>query len=125
MNNLVFGEVFFSAGWNTKMDITLFGNSYNVVVRAMAYYEKDGITAEQEKEFGDFSRCKNDRIKTVEKLLNSFADGKASKRFSPRTLLFQRNGGFALLLDDSEDEDGGVAVCLSPEEKVLLQDEYL
>jgi hypothetical protein len=48
-----------------------------------------------------------------------------STRFSPRTLLFGRDGSYALLLDDVVDPDNGLAVCLSPEEKVVTQDEYL
>jgi hypothetical protein len=39
--------------------------------------------------------------------------------------LFQRDGGYALLLDDKSDEDDGIAVCLVPKAEVLSQDAYL
>ncbi|MDR0869022.1 MAG: hypothetical protein LBP75_11230 [Planctomycetota bacterium] len=125
MNNSVFGELTFNTGWKTEAEISLFGNNYVVTVKAKAYFEKDGITAEQESAFSDFNDYKNSRLQTVEKLLNGLASGNAAERFTPRTLLFQRNGGYALLLDDKNDEDDGIAVCLAPKAEVLSQDEYL
>lgn len=125
MNNSVFGEIVFNTGWKTKSDIVFFGNSYSIVVKAKAYFEKDGITNEQETAFNSFKTNKSEQLKTVEKLLKDFAGNDASKRFIPRTLLFQRDGGYALLFDDIENEDEGVAVCLAPKTKVVSQDEYL
>ena len=40
-------------------------------------------------------------------------------------LLFERDGSYAILFDDKNDEDNGIAVCLVPSERVLTQDEYL
>ena len=125
MNNITFGELTFNTGWKTKTNISLYGTNYNVVVKVKAYYENDGVTAEQESAYADFKENKNARLITVEKLLNDFANSNSSERFIPRTLLFQRNGGYALLFDDKLDEDGGVAVCLAPKAEVLAQDEYL
>jgi hypothetical protein len=125
MKNSVFGELVFNTGWKTKTEITLFSNSYNVVVKAKAYFEEDGITGEQEMAFSDFVDNKVEKLKIVEKLLNDFAVVNSSVRFVPRTLLFQRDGGYALLLDDKEDVDSGIAVCLAPKVVVMSQDEYL
>jgi len=125
MENMVFGELIFNTGWKTKTSLTIYGCSFEIIVKAKAYFEQDGITKEQETAFNDFSNKKIEHLKTIEKLLNEFANGNASERFVPRTLLFQRDGSYALLLDDKEDEDDGVAVCLSPKSEVLLQDEYL
>lgn len=125
MNNAVFGELVFNTGWKTKSDIVFFGKNYNIVVKAKAYSEKDGITNEQETAFNYFKTNKDEQLKTVEKLLTDFADGETSKRFVPRVLLFQRDGGYALLFDDRKDEDDGVAVCLAPKTRVVSQDEYL
>lgn len=41
-------------------------------------------------------------MQTIEKLLNDFVAGNASERFIPNTLLFERDGGYALLLDDKK-----------------------
>ena len=125
MNNKTFGELTFNTGWKTKTDISLYGNSYNVVVKAKAYHESDGVTAEQESAYADFKGNKDTRLITVEKLLDAFTDGNSAKRFIPQTLLFQRKGGYALLLDDKQDEDGGIAVILAPKAEVKSQDEYL
>lgn len=125
MKNSVFGQLIFNTGFKTKEDITFFNTNYSIVVKAKAYYEKDGITKEQEAAFCCFKTNKDNQLKNIEKLLIDFAGDNAAKRFVPRTLLFLRDGGYALLCDDNEDEDGGVAVCLAPTMEVLSQDEYL
>ncbi|MGN7453348.1 hypothetical protein ACTHPH_00885 [Paenibacillus pasadenensis] len=125
MNNPVFGKLIFNIGWKAETEISLFNKNYNVIIKAAAYFEKDGITGEQEAAIVDFDDHKNERLKMVEKLLTDFSEGDASQQFIPRTLLFQRNGNYALLLDDKEDEDEGIAVCLLPEAKIVSQDEYL
>jgi len=125
MNNKTFGELTFNTGWKTKTDIYFYGTNYNVVVKAKAYHESDGVTAEQESAYADFKGNKDARLIMVENLLDDFADANSAKRFIPQTLLFQRNGGYALLLDDKQDEDGGIAVILAPKAEVKSQDEYL
>ena len=101
-----------------------FGTNYNIVVKAKAYFEKDGITREQEIAFSKFKKEKTENLNNAEILLNKFSN-KAATRFIPKTLLFERDGGYALLLDDNEDEDGGIAVRFAPQMEILSQDEYL
>jgi hypothetical protein len=125
MSNAIFGKLIFNTGWKTKTSIPLYGRSYEITVKAKAYFEKDGVTAEQESAFGDFCNNKKVRLETIEKLLNEFSNENTGKRFTPQTLLFERDGRYALLLDDKEDEDGGVAICLVPTPKLISQDEYL
>lgn len=125
MNNSCFGEMTFNTGWKATTDIILFGKSISIIVKAKAYYEKDGITSEQETAFSDFSNNKEQRLKITEKLLSNYSTVDAADRFIPRTLLFERDGSYAILFDDMNDEDNGIAVCLMPTEKVLTQDEYL
>lgn len=125
MNSPVFGELVFNVGWKAETEILLFHNNYTVTIKASAYYEKDGISAEQEAAIIDFGTHKNERLTMVEKLLTDFSERDASQQFVPRTILFKRNGNYALLLDDREDEDEGIAVCFQPEAKIVSQDEYL
>lgn len=125
MNNKIFGELMFNIGWKTKTDISLYGTTYNVVVKAKAYHENDGVTSEQESAYADFKGNKGIRLITVEKLLDAFSESNPAKRFIPQTLLFQRNGGYAILFEDKQDVDGGVAVILAPKAEVKSQDEYL
>lgn len=115
----------FSTGWKTATEILLFGRSISIIVKAKAYYEKDGITAEQEAAFSDFNNNKEQRLRTIEKLLSNYSLVDAADRFVPRTLLFERDGRYVILFDDKTDVDNGIAVCLSPTEQVFTQDEYL
>lgn len=124
MKNSIFGDIVFNTGWKTNTDIALFGINYHITVKAKAYFEKDGITNEQELAFGNFNKCKAECLKNAENLLNKFSRN-AAARFIPKTLLFERDGGYALLLDDKEDDDGGIAVCFAPKMEILSQDEYL
>ena len=39
--------------------------------------------------------------------------------------LFGRDGECALLCDDSEEPDEGIAVCIYPTEIIMSQDDYL
>lgn len=125
MNNKIFGELTFNTGWKTTTDISLYGTNYTVVVKAKAYYEKDGVTSEQESAYAEFKENKQARLVIVENLLKTFAGDQFSERFVPRTLLFQRNGDYAILFDDKQDIDGGIAVTLEPTTEVKYQDEYL
>jgi len=125
MKNPIFGDVKFDTGWKTKMAVSLFGKEYDIVVKAKSYREEDAVTSEQETAFGDFLRNQSGLLKSVEKLLNDFSDNNASNRFLPTILLIERNGGYALLCEDDENKEDGVAVCLAPEKKVVSQDEYL
>ena len=42
-----------------------------------------------------------------------------------RRLLFDTDGGCALLCNDAEDEDEGIAVCILPDKCVMDQSDYL
>lgn len=125
MNSPVFGEMIFNVGWKAKTEISLFDKKYSLLIKASAYFEKDGITAEQEAAIVNFGENKNELLKKAEKMLIDFSEEDAAQRFIPRTLLFQRNGSYALLLDDNEEEDEGVAICFQPEVKIVSQDEFL
>lgn len=46
-------------------------------------------------------------------------------RYTPKTVLFERNGDVALLLDDNKDPDDGMVAILSPNMQLLSQDDYL
>lgn len=125
MKNIVFGEMTFNTGWKSLVNIKLFDKSTKITVKAKAYFEKDGITSEQEAAFSDFNKNKEQRLKNTELLLFDYAGDIAARRFVPKTLLFERDGSYGILFDDHQDEDNGIIVCLIPEEKVLTQDDYL
>ena len=127
MKNNVFDDAIFKYGWNVTSIITLWGVQYNIVATAKAYCETDTITQEQKIAYSAFLANQNAEQRSVEVLLESFAEGitEAKSRFCPTTMLFQRDGSCALLCDDKELPDEGVAVCLSPKKMVISQDAYL
>jgi predicted heme/steroid binding protein len=120
----VFGEITFNLGWKAKKTITLFGKVYDISLKIQAYFKEDGITKEQESAYKEYKDAENDKTVVIEKLLKSYSDN-AEKQYIPRMLLINRDGSYALLCDDNENPDDGIAVCLSPEEKVVAQDDYL
>lgn len=124
MKNKAFGEITFNVGWKTTTLITLFSRESQIVVKAKAYRKTDVVTVEQEKSFTDYSKNKSEYRTTIEKMLSDYSD-EAANRFIPKTLLFERDGAWALLCDDLLDPDGGIAVCLQPDKKIVLQDDYL
>lgn len=124
MNNKVFGEIIFNVGWKTKSAITLFKRETTVVVKAKAYREEDGISSEQEKSYLEYTNNKQTLLKSMENMLSKYSDN-AANRFVPKTLLFERDGSWALLCDDLLNPDEGIAICMNPEKKIVLQDDYL
>ena len=129
--NKVFGEVTFDVGWKVKepISITLWGKVYSVRVEAEAYYETDKITEEQENAYKTFKSVLSEKQKATEKLLSKMFDGanpeQLSEQLTPTILIINGEGECALLFDDEEDEDNGLAVILLPEEDVQTQDQYL
>lgn len=118
------GELTFDVGWKAQIDIVLFEKKYSIRLNLQAYFEEEGITEEQERAFVDFKNNEKDKLKAIENLLNNYSDT-AKERFTPRTLLFERDGSYALLCDDSDEPDEGIAVKLAPENGIVSQDEFL
>lgn len=125
MIDSIFGALRFDVGWKAEIDAALFGKTRRVTVKARAYREEDGLTPEQESAFADYKSRGEKLWIAAENLLRDFAGEDCTARFTPRTLLFERDGGYALLCDDREDPDGGVAVELAPQLRVAPQDDYL
>lgn len=128
MISSIFGDLQFDTGWKTQIDLLLFGKTYKITLKARAYEEAEGLTAEQQQALSDFHEHLAERQKDLENLLNAYAEGAegdAISRFLPRTILFAKEGGYALLCDDFLDPDGGIAVALAPQKEVIAQDDYL
>ena len=102
----LFGEITFNTGWKSKKTIRLFD------------------TEEQENAYSEFCKSENEKLETVENLLRGYSDSPQEK-FTPKTLLIDRDGSYALLCDDIDNEDEGIAVCLYPQEVIISQDDYL
>lgn len=124
MNNTITNEFVFNTGWKKKVKMKLFDKEFEVTIKLKAYFKEDGITPEQEKSYAIYRDENVNLYKTIEKLLMDF-DSNAEVRFTPSTLIFERNGPYALLCDDNLNPDDGIVVCLEPTKKIVSQDDYL
>ena len=131
VQNKVFGVVTFSTGWKVKekLQIKLWGKTYEVGVKADSYYETDPITEAQENAFVELKSVLSEKQKAAERLLSEYCDDAGAEelveRLTPTKLIIDSDGECALLFDDEEDEDNGLVVILLPEEDMQTQDEYL
>ena len=124
MMNQYFGELTYSIGWKTTRDIRLFGKNHTIKVKIQAYEPEDSIPPAQDQACRTYIENEAENLKSMEQLMLDFSSDAAS-RFSPRTLLFKKNGSCALLCDDEQDLDEGIAVCILPEKSVEYQSDYL
>jgi hypothetical protein len=130
MHNDVFGEVTFNYGWKTDTEITLWGETYKIMVDAAAYFEDEEITVEQETAYTTINDQKPEKQSVIESLLsryfnNNLNEEQFRERLKPTALVIEQEGKCAVLFDDEEDPDNGLAVIISPDEEVKTQDEYL
>lgn len=124
MIETVLGKMEFNTGFKKEDSIVFCDEVRSITVKAKAYYEEDGITNEQQE---SIKRYNANRAGINEKLteLALKYDKDAKNRFLPKTLLFGRKGECALLCDDKEEPDEGIAICIYPDELVVSQDDYL
>lgn len=118
------GTMKFDMGFK-KQDVLLFcGKEKNIVVKAKAYYEQDGITDAQKAAIDKYkqekSKISNDITDLIEK---SYRNDK--ERFVPKTILVGREGELALLCSDNKNPDEGIAICVYPKLEIVSQDDYL
>lgn len=118
------GKMDFDTGWKLKKDISFNNATYKIIVKCKAYKQEDGITPEQESAMEKYAREGEKQLAIATQMLNA-AYPDSGKRFSPTVLLFNRNGEYALLLDDNDNPDEGICIVLSPHRQILSQDDYL
>lgn len=118
MNNEVFGEVKFNTGWETTTSITYNKKEYSIVVSADAYFEKEGITKEQEISYADFKLHKSEILGKIEEKIND-------NKYIPALLLIKRDGSYGLIFDDKQDIEGGVVVTIKPKMEIVSVNQYL
>ena len=124
MNENTFKEFRFQTGWKKKEKIYFFGKEKEITVKLNAYFEKDGITEEQKHAYIEYKKGEKNVWEQLESLLANYRSD-AEFKFDPTTLIIDRNGDMAFLLDDFDAPDEGIAVCISPDKKIVSQDEYL
>lgn len=118
------GTMKFDMGFK-KQDVLLFcGKEKNIVVKAKAYYEQDGITDAQKAAIDKYKREKSKISNDITDLMEkSYRNDK--ERFVPKTILVGREGELALLCSDNKNPDEGIAICVYPKLEIVSQDDYL
>ena len=124
MMNKYFGELEYNYGWLTKREILLFGNKHEITVIIQAYKAEDEIPTIQDEVCKEYAEHEQEYLEWIEKLMLEFDDN-ADTRFTPDSLYIERDGKCALLCDDAEDLDDGIAVEIIPEKNVTYQNVYL
>ena len=126
MYHYKFGRFIFYYGWKARYEISFYGNPFPLLINLDADEEPDGTTQEQKLAMDDFCENQSQLLKSAEELLNEYADfTDSASRFTPTTLYFKRDGSYALLCEDTENPEIGVAVLFQPDLRILSQDEYL
>jgi hypothetical protein len=125
MTDEIFGEVKFDSGWYKNESLTFCGKKYEIYICANSYRETDLITDSQRFAYKSFVDGKASVEKETEALLASLKTKDFMDAFKPTGLVFEREGGYAILFDDETDPDNGVAVVLAPKKEVMTQDDYL
>lgn len=118
MQNKVFGLVVFNSGWETRENVIFNNHNYNIVVSIDAFFEKDGITKEQENSYKEYKSNLASIMKSVEQIVDA-------SKYYPTLLLFKRNGNYGIIFDDKEDSEGGIVVTIKPKMEIMSVDQYL
>ena len=125
MKNKIFGEMDYHTGWERKMIISFNNQKQEIVIHAKANGIQEEITQAQEKSFSHFLENVDSIMKKIEQeLLNGLGEDYA-KRYLPVMLLIKRDGSCALLFDDIDDIENGLAISYLSGIRIMTQDEFL
>lgn len=119
-----FGNMNYSIGWKVKRRINIFDKEYIITVKIQANKPDQNFPEVQNNACTEYVKSEKMYLEKIEILMTEYSEN-AKTRFLPKTLLFRRDGVCAMLCDDSEDPDNGIAVCIIPEMKIMLQDDFL
>ncbi|MCM0599158.1 hypothetical protein [Periweissella fabalis] len=125
IQDTVFGNIKFGVvSFLTTINVNIFGENQAIIVDIRAYEEKDGITTAQQIAFSNFTQQKDILLSQLQSGLMTI-DSQAQTRFTAKNMLIDRNGELALLFDDAQNEEDGLAVQLLPNFLITEQDSYL
>jgi hypothetical protein len=125
MLDKAFGELNFDAGWYKNATISFIGKQHEIYICASSYRETDLPTDSQQKAYIDFENNKQQFEEEIENLLIAYNGEESLNQLTPKGIVFERDGKYAVLFDDATDPDNGIAVTLAPKKEVMTQDDYL
>ena len=114
----------FSVGWKKKQTVIYFGSEVTIVVKIQAYDVRDELSEEQKNNLSLYEKTIDTVIEECQVRLVRIYEN-ASVRFHPRTFLFKIDGSVALLCDDTENPDEGIAIVVTQDYDIVSQDDYL
>ena len=112
----------FNIGWKQPLSISWFNESYDIVLKLQAYSKNEKLTKEQVVAYTAFKKNEVAQIKQAEQFVKK--NSKANS-YTPTMVVFKQNGEYALLCDDKDNPDEGVAIMLAPTVSIVSQDDYL
>ena len=125
MENRIFGEMNYHTGWEKKMIIPFNNQKIEIVIHAKAHGVEEEITQEQENLFSYFHDNVDFVMKEVEQELLKDSGKEYAKRYTPVMLLIKKDGRSALLFDDIDDLENGLAISFFSGIRIMTQDEFL
>ena len=124
MSETFLNQFTFRIGWKKKESIELFDTENDIIIKLKAYYEKDGVTPEQEEAYSTYQVKKKELEKELQGALLQYRED-AKESFVPTMLVIERSGKLVLFCDDVNDPDNGIVVCFGAQMQIMLQDDYL
>lgn len=124
MSETFLNQFTFRIGWRKKESIELFDTEHDIIIKLKAYYEKDGVTPEQEEAYSTYQTKKKELEKELQGALLQYRED-AKESFVPTMLVIERSGKLVLFCDDVNDPDNGIVVCFGAQMQIMLQDDYL
>ena len=65
MSETFLNQFTFRIGWKKKESIELFDTEHDIIIKLKAYYEKDGVTPEQEEAYSTYQVKKKELEKRI------------------------------------------------------------
>lgn len=142
-NDSVFGEMTYRHSWNKKGNISMFGKTWDIIISVKAYSGKPITECEQEA-YKDFLKNETDIVNVMTEQLKKYINDnlldlseywpgarsvdqveELAQMVTPKTLLFKQDGTTIMLFDCVWDIDNGLAIQITPEIAIGLQETFL
>lgn len=116
----------FDYGWRKELNIN-FKQKETTIEVILDAYEGEKITSEQEHSFQQYLSHQDKYHQRAIQLVNNYIRENhiEDTGINIKSLYIHRNGEFAFLADCDWDIENGIAIVLSPSEKVTTQDNFL
>lgn len=136
ITNEVFGEMmYWTTEWRakSKIEITLWNQTYKIDLCAVASTQKDGINKVQEGAYGHLKETIIDVQKAIERIVSDYYQTEDEQilkdKFTPTDLQISLKGECAIIADNADDDDTqdvnyGLSVVVYPDLKIVDGERY-